>query len=526
VAFKELQQNFSSTLGVNYAFSCYVKDAGYRYIQLIGTAGQFGTFAINYDLQTGTETAFTAGTSTVVSRGITPAGNGWYRVSVVLTAIGTSAAARIGINVIPASDSVRGVSWASDGTSGILQWGAQVEAVTYQTLPSTYVQTVASAYYGPRFDYNPVTLAPNGLLIEEQRVNLMTYSDGTVGWSVSPGGSLVVTANAATSPAGTSNATKIATGDTLNSGHSLYKLFSGAVNTVYTGSAYLKAGEYTRAQINFENSAFANLAYGALFDLSNGTIVATTASTTATITNAGNGWYRCTVTATSDADGGNYVFVVSPKPATQTTFGATYTPVSVGLGVFLYGVQVETGAFATSYIPTVASTVTRAVDVASMTGTNFSSWYNQSEGTIIAQFVATTTGVNSTGGSDFPFVYDIDSAAAPTSGNSLLVSAGYGPGWRAETRVLGVTQAGLQGSMTLGNASVRKIAYAYQTNNFAASANGGTVSTDTSGTLPSPDRIGIGCQNSDGGNPLTGYIRTITFYPSRLTNAQLQALTA
>jgi len=141
-AFKELQQNFSSTLGVNYAFSCYVKDAGYQYIQLIGTAGQFGTFAINYDLQTGTETAFTAGTSTVVSRGITPAGNGWYRVSVVLTAIGTSAAARIGINVIPASNSVRSVSWASDGTSGILQWGAQLEVGAFAT---SYIPTTTTA---------------------------------------------------------------------------------------------------------------------------------------------------------------------------------------------------------------------------------------------------------------------------------------------------------------------------------------------------------------------------------------------
>jgi hypothetical protein len=80
--------------------------------------------------------------------------------------------------------------------------------------------------------------------------------------------------------------------------------------------------------------------------------------------------------------------------------------------------------------------------------------------------------------------------------------------------------------MTLGNTSVRKIAYAYQTNNFAGCANGGTVLTDTSGTLPSPDRMSIGNQNAVGSNVFTGYIRTLTYYPSRLTNAQLQALTA
>jgi hypothetical protein len=161
-----------------------------------------------------------------------------------------------------------------------------------------------------------------------------------------------------------------------------------------------------------------------------------------------------------------------------------------------------------------------------MTGTNFSSWYNQSEGTIIPQFVAITNGVSSTGGSAFPFVYEIDSSAASTSNHQLILSAGYGPGWNEGTSVLGVSQVSFQDAMTLGNANVRKIAYAYRTNDFAGCANGGTVLTDTSGTLPSPDRMSIGSQNVSGSNVFTGYIRTLTYYPSRLTNAQLQALTA
>jgi hypothetical protein len=383
----------------------------------------------------------------------------------------------------------------------------------------------SAAINAPRFDFDPATLAPRGLLIEEQRVNLMTYSDGTVGWAASPALSITATANFATSPDGTSNATKLATGDILSNGHSWFKSFSGAISTTYTGSAYLKASEYTRAQLSFGNTAFASTTYGVLVDLSNGTIVATSASTTATITDAGNGWYRCTVTATSDADGGAYVFALSPKPASVTTIDSLYTPASIGLGVFLYGAQVETGAFTTSHIPTVASTVTRAADVASITGAAFSPWYNQSQGTIIAQFVATTTGVTPTGGNAFARIYDIDSAAASNSEHSLLLSAGYGPGWRAQTVVLGVTQVGLQGVMSLGNTTVRKIAYAYRTNDFAVSANGGAATTDTSGTLPSPDRMSIGSSDVGGSNSLTGYMQRITYYPTRLTDAQLQALT-
>ena len=440
------------------------------------------------------------------------------------------------------------VHWGGPGAGHVSRWSVATTGVpvlsldflTSNTLDPrvTFTRSTTATFVGsngliqtaainaPRFDYNPVTLAPNGLLIEEQRVNLVFPANATTGWAASPGGSMTATANSTSSPDGTSNATKIATGDTLNNGHIWYTTFSGAVNTVYTGSAYLKAGEYTRAQVSFANSGFASTTRGALFDLSNGTIVATAASTTATITNAGNGWYRCTVTTTSDADGGAYVFDTSPKPASVTTIGALYTPASVGLGVFLYGAQVEAGAFATSVIPTVASTVTRTVDVAVMTGANFSSWYNQSEGTIVAQFVATTTGVTSTGGNDFPFLYDIDSAAVTNSGHALVLSNGFGPGLRTSTTILGVTQAELGFALTLGNASVRKIAYAYKTNNFAASANGGAVSTDTSGNVPTtPDRMAIGTQNVSS-NVFTGYMQKLTFYPSRLTNAQLQALTS
>ena len=79
--------------------------------------------------------------------------------------------------------------------------------------------------------------------------------------------------------------------------------------------------------------------------------------------------------------------------------------------------------------------------------------------------------------------------------------------------------------MTLGNASVRKIAFAYRTNDFAASANGGAATTDTSGTLPTNDRMTIGAQNINS-NTFTGYMQRITYYPTRLTDAQLQALTA
>jgi hypothetical protein len=491
-------QSPAVTIGINYVFSIYAKAAEYNEIELVTTATP--TISVLFSLASGTVVSGTAG----FIASITPAGNGWYRCSVFITAGATGTAQ----TRWSAEDSVVTVG---DGTSGIYVWGAQFEQVTYQTSPSTYVQTVASAYYAPRFDFDPVTLAPKGLLIEEQRVNLMVPSNGITGWTPSPAGCITATANATVSPDGTSNATKLATGDTASNGHLWYKSFSGAVSTTYTGSVYLKAGEYTRAEVGFENNGFAGALYYALFNLSNGTVVATSASTTATITNAGNGWYRCTVKATSDADGGAYVFAVAPKPASVTTVSANYTPASVGLGVFVYGLQVETGAFATSHLPTVASTVTRAADIATMSGTNFSSWYNQSEGTIVVSADSVRTGV-----SPATRIFQFDNG---TGANNIR------SGGQSTLQVVdaSVTQANIGGVPLIPfDGTVFKFVSAWKANDFAT-ATTGTVETDTSGTVPTVTQLSLGGGVSAG--ILNGHLRSIDYYPVRWADAQLPSLT-
>jgi hypothetical protein len=383
----------------------------------------------------------------------------------------------------------------------------------------------SAAINAPRFDFNPVTLAPLGLLMEEQRVNLALYSEqfDNAGWLKT---NSTITANATTSPDGTANADKI-TPTAVAGEHYARQTIAISTGASITVSIYVKADGYRSIRLRCLDSAIPANGFLGNLDTSTGSnggsVVGAGTFTSTSAASVGNGWWRLTVTGNAGATAASIIFDVFVLPGDQNS-APSFTGDGTS-GLFLWGAQLEVGAFGTSYIPTVASTVTRAIDSASITGAAFSPWYNQSEGTIIAQFVATTTGVTSTGGNDFPYVYDIDSAAAPTSGNSLLVSAGYGPGWRAETRVLGVTQAGLQGSMTLGNASVRKIAYAYRTNDFAASANGGAATTDTSGTLPTNDRMTIGAQNINS-NTITGYMQRITYYPTRLTDAQLQALTS
>lgn len=142
LTFKELRQDVALTNGVVYTGSIFAKyDGGYRYVQALANNPGFGTFAINYDLLSGVETAFSAGTSTVIGRGIIPYGNGWYRIWVAATAIATIAG-RLVFDIIPASNSIRGVEWASNGTSGVQMWGAVIEP---GSTASSYIPTTSGA---------------------------------------------------------------------------------------------------------------------------------------------------------------------------------------------------------------------------------------------------------------------------------------------------------------------------------------------------------------------------------------------
>ena len=476
---------------IAYAGSFYLKNKGRQVaFNIQNAAGSSGVQGrVNPATGAVTQNATTFGSGFAAGAiTITDVGNGWYRVAMTAT---SDTSTSVAFNLILHNGTT--AVYTGDGVSGAFLWGAQLSN-SASVDPYVYnpgAAPTSTAYYGPRFDYNPVTLAPNGLLIEEQRVNLALQSALASGWTLS---TVTRTVNATNAPDGTLTANLYSSTSADSSVSQLGIAVSAS--TAYIFSIYLRADAATTVSIYVVDSGGGS-------------------GNTSAVCNVTTQWQRFTVTRTTS--------VGTTSCSVQIGGGGTF---STGEAVYAWGAQLEVGSFATSYIPTVASTVTRTADIVTMTGTNFSSWYNQSEGTIIPQFVATTNGINSTGGSAFPFVYEIDSSAASTSNHQLILSAGYGPGWNEGTSILGVSQVSFQDAMTLGNANVRKIAYAYRTNDFAGCANGGTVLTDTSGTLPSPDRIGIGNQNASGSNVFTGYIRTLTYYPSRLSDAQLRALTA
>jgi hypothetical protein len=278
--------------------------------------------------------------------------------------------------------------------------------------------------------------------------------------------------------------------------------FSWVSGTTYTVSIFAK-----KAGRNFifrvDTSSFS--ANGnATFNLDAGTVSFGTPFTAATITDFGDGWYRCTATATANATVTNQnMYIDLIDEANSRTYTGDGTS-----GLHVWGAQLEAASFATSYIPTVASQVTRSADVATMTGTNFSSWYNQSEGSFVM-------GLDYFGGTQARALATGVLSAGPYVALAVGTQSINGTGWFA---------GGLNDGAVAVNTVVNKAIAFNASGSFSSVLNGGTVTSSSSS-----DYNGTATRLNIGGNSvayLNGHIRQIAYYNTRLPNATLQTITA
>ena len=354
----EVGQTFASPIAnATYTLSCYLKAATSTTCGIRFSSGLNGTGIIcSVDLTAQTATV-TAGTGTAT---ITNVGSGWFRVSLTATASGTPAST--GANIF------RSIGTAGSIANSIYLWGAQLEQAS---TVGDYVPTTSAVNSAPRFDHNPTTGESLGLLVEEARTNLVLRSEefDSGSWTKI---ATTVTADAIVSPSGALNADKLAE-TTANSTH--YAVQSVSVTaTSRTASIYVKAGERTQARIEHSGNT-GGAARRITINLSTGTI--TGASTIGTgglnsfsesIVSVGNGWYRVISTIDPTVTLGNTEALL--VQVLDSTGQATYTGDGTS-GFYVWGAQLEAGAFPTSYVPTTSATVTRAADVASITGASF-----------------------------------------------------------------------------------------------------------------------------------------------------------
>lgn len=484
------------TVTGTYTYSIFVKRNTQSYIQFWNATGADTPWHATFDINSGV-----VGSSNNCTPRIQSAGDGWYRCIVTATKTGTTGSFAA-MSFVPSASAVRAALMTTNGTESVYIWGAQLEQRSQVTAytPTTdqpitkyqpVLQTAASGV--PRFDHDPVTGESLGLLIEEQRTNLLTGSEnpawadtiagtstkGLAGWGM---GFNVFEVKAKSAHGGLRR--------------TIAPLVSGQV---YTLSFYMKSTE--TVSLILENG---RASYGTW--------------TSATITGATGVIYNVLgfTSATSKPFGGGYLYTfVLAAAGGGLIANLEWQIVNNGGRMFLGRPQFEAGAFPSSYIPTTAAQATRAADSARMLGTNFSSWYRQGEGTLFA------SGNWSYGSELRPGNRGL--AVLGESGDRCVIYNESGKAGGVIVQKGGVTQAFYSGALSSSDTTTVAIAMTY--NDSGYSRNGDTSLADTSFEVPSVSYLGIGNASPVLGF-LGGYVKKIAYYPKRLSNTELQALTA
>lgn len=371
----------------------------------------------------------------------------------------------------------------------------------------------------PRFDHNPLTRESLGLLIEEARTNTVTYSQdfSNAAWGKT---NTTITSNAVVGLDGATTAAKLVESATTG----IHTIQTGVVWDTYK-SCTLFAKQAERFWIAIGMYDTARGWVDTYFNLSTGTI-GNNGNTSAiggyvSIQSFPNGWYKLTIGRQANA-GSTFRILVSQTNGTITYNGDSNSYAGDGSsGVYIWGAQVETGSFSTSYIPTTASTVTRAADVASITGTNFSSWYRQNEGTIV-------TNLRNTIDKNFQFPWTISAGGSASSNISPRMQASA-PRLRILFNFNGIssTTGAIDSTFTTGKFAVGFLGLNTTSTSLYYSENGASVSSNTfTNVVSTNDTIAFGYYfNNSGAGYYTGTISRLTYYQTRLPDTTLQALT-
>jgi hypothetical protein len=400
---------------------------------------------------------------------------------------------------------------ALDWTTGGIQPGVDVTRSGAATFVGSNGLIQTATADTQRINYST---GVSGLLIEESRTNSCLYSEEPENLAWTPTRTSIAV-EPVSAPNGTATGKKLVEDLTTNETHRI------AIPSVlvtsgqsYTFSVFLKPDERTFALIALhvtssgnafggQPSLYANLINGEITDVS-GTVTASSAKQFA------DGWWRFSITSTATTTTTN-----RPAVYLATAAGTARYDGNGESGFFMWGAQLEAGAFPTSYIPTEATAVTRNADVATMTGTNFSDWFNASEGTFLAQSSANAP-ISGTTARVYASVDD-------TTSNQFIILE-YRLATSSRFRVQNVTsQASILSSKTSGG--LNTIVAGYKTDSFIQATNTALGILDSSGDVP------VGINNLKIGSRydnlaiafLNGTISKLAYWPHRLTNAEIQA---
>jgi len=359
------------------------------------------------------------------------------------------------------------------------------------------IETVGSGQ--PRIDYKDDS--KGALLLEPSRTNLVTYSEDFSQWTKDR---VTVSENQIISPNGSLNADLIAE----NSENNIHRIYTGSIslndNVNYTITVFAKKGTSNAIQLT-PTSTSAIGSGRANFDIENG-VLGTVSGGTAEIKYYGNGWYKCSYSFEALATATSAIAVNLINDDLSANRNTTYLG-NTNNNVYLWGAQVEQGSYATSYIPTQGSAVTRLADSCSQTVPD--GVIGQTEGTMFLDV-------------DFDTLSDLNMflSIRPNSSNKIEI-------YRDGNIIYAETASSNSFNISKTNITVGryKIAFAYSSGSSAMYINGVLIGSNTA-TFAFTSTLEEIYINSRG----TSFIEQSNYndlklYNTRLTNAELQALT-
>jgi hypothetical protein len=383
-------------------------------------------------------------------------------------------------------------SFAGDGTSGIFAWGGQL--VQGSSAKDYYPTTTRLNI--PRLDYTNGTCP--SILVEPQRTNLLTYSNdyNDASWQ-KPG--LTISLGTQVNPQGIASTYSISN-TTLGDSY-LQKTGLSTTAGNYTMSVFVKnIDNVTSTQLMAvhltEGSVTSELTYTWA---TNTFVLSGTNAISGSSVSYANGWVRLT-------------FTYSIGALTTLHWSRLYAnrDLAVTKSILVYGFQCESGSYATSYVPTQNSSVTRNADVISKTG--ISSLIGQTEGTVFWDiYIDTISATNNEN------ILNIDNGFFGTTLYFIKTAIGT---LGAELYNGGVVQ--FSSSTSITQKGRYKCALAYKTNDFALYINGVQIGTDSSGTIGAMSRLQLG-QGVLGAS--VGNTNSVVLWKERLDNATLATLT-
>jgi len=458
--FSTLERVFNVTNGMTYSSSAFYKKGNINYASVgyFIVGGNQGRIIVDLDVK---ELTYSL---SILSYKIEEVMNDYVRISITFTA-NFSGTCYFTYGQTKISNNI---NYNSDGTGFTYIWGAQLEANSTATdyFPTTDRLNI------PRIDYSS---GEASLLVEPQRTNLALRSEEFNDLTIWPGSAGVVRlANQGIAPDGTNTMDLITFPVALNSISQAISVTSGIS---YTFSIWLATQSGTQ---------------------------------TVEIGNINSGVYETVIATTTPQR-----FEITQVASSATRYPAIRA--TANCSILLWGAQLEAGSNATSYIPTVASAVTRNADVISKTG--ISGLIGQTEGTLFAQFTYN--------GSSSSTAFERIIAVGDGTGNNRIIVLKNNTNSQlyvfvSNGNVIQVSSGGITNTNIIGT---HKVAFAYKANDFVCYFDGAQVFSDTIGTVPAVSNLYVGCDEVSSLNQLDGTISKAILFKTRLINTELATLT-